>query len=906
MLEFYKVKDPSSVKSILKEFDPAKHTWIVSDLKSKQEVQDLCLQQQSYYTDEAIMRISDFWKLWIRRLSPELNMVSSDFIKALCEVFVDEFGQKIEVSESETDTLYKAVQEFAPICLHPASDEIIREWLTNSNKERSWFKWYLVAKTCLKYLIEEKKVLDSQWGAAYLQNLDLNKIKWNRRIFLDLGSEMSSVEMGLFKHLAQFQDITVIMPDPDWKNLFPHLLKTYEINSAVKSKEIISEKKAKEEIAKPSFLRMSTQLSEVKHCVSQVRNWLDSGVNLNKIAIIGADIEVYWPALRFFLDLEGVPYQKDTVTSLNSLGNVQTLLAELQNYSNDVTWESLERTSFADREKVEFEFEKFKALFYQLYDAEDLIRDKSVYDLYYKKSNSSEEVDRDYFLAQLIKAWSRLPKNRKPQNQKALFEFLFKDVIGQSQNIKMKFKRWVQFLKLRLTHKELNLIKKSNEGVSVLSLMSANLNSSTHRVYLGLNDEYFHKKKNSLIPLHDAEFLKSQFDLNVQVPEENFLDFNLRWQSICSDSNYIYTTAHFGFSGETLNAGLFFIENLPKSEIYFPEMCRFDEINLSFKESEKWPTPYFNEFALKRDVLGAVSEIKDSVFFPLTASRLEEHMKCSFRLLAGRGFLLSDEAQVSIDLDPRQKGNIEHALFEECILKIQNSEVFESPDMEQFLDKKRLQLNIYISQEAYWAIQKKKLISVASRFYKLEKERSAFYSSYTEEEFIFYFDAKTTSFTKTASEDHVQFKIRIDRYDKHREKQYLVIYDYKSSSAQTKNYGVWLENKQIQLLLYIMCLELYQTQAEMVKGALYYQTKELKYNKGLIKKDIAIADFGFNSRNKCLIEDEVLENLKSEFMKIVKDSIEMIQRGEFKALPFDTEICTNCNWRTLCRAPHLL
>ena len=130
-------------------------------------------------------------------------MVSSDFIKSLVQHFIDLYGAKLEIIDSEVSSLNKAIQEFAPILLHPGSDDVLQEWLEAQGTEKKWLRWYQLSKVCLNYIVYEKKAIDAKWSAAYLQTLNLNLISWERKLFIDLGSELSTVEMGLFKHISR-------------------------------------------------------------------------------------------------------------------------------------------------------------------------------------------------------------------------------------------------------------------------------------------------------------------------------------------------------------------------------------------------------------------------------------------------------------------------------------------------------------------------------------------------------------------------------------------------------------------------------------------------------------------------------------------------------------------------------
>ena len=526
MLEFLKVKNPDQIKSLLKNYDPLKDTWIVSDLKSKQEVQTAAIQKHSFYTDDAILRVSDFWRLWIRRIEPSLQVVSSDFIKSLVQNFVDTHGAKLEIIESEVSTLNKAVQEFAPILLHPGSDDILQEWLESQQTEKKWRRWYQLSKICISHIVYDAKVIDSKWSAAYLQTLDLNLLSWDRRIFVELGSELSSIEMGLFRHLSKVQDVLIITPEPEWKEKFPYLLNTYKDNFGYGNLKDLTEEVKPEIPRKEQFVRLSTQLAEIKYIVATVRQWADSGTSLDNIALISTDIERYWTALQFYLDEEGLSYKKDTVTQLGSLGPVQTLLAELKNISQDVSWDSLEKSLFSTdsnvdsstQQKPSFKFEKFKALFYQLYDDDDLNRDQRIKELFYKKIDFSNDIDRDEFLSYLVKTWMKLNTH---ESRNELFEIIFKDFLAQSLSMTMKFSRWVQFLKNRLSHKEIITQKGQEAGLYILPLMSAQMIKATHRIYIGLNDEYYHKKQMALMSLNDSIALKTQFDLAVDYSEES-------------------------------------------------------------------------------------------------------------------------------------------------------------------------------------------------------------------------------------------------------------------------------------------------------------------------------------------------------------------------------------------------
>lgn len=908
MLEFLKVKNPDQVKSLLNTYDPLRDTWIVSDLKSKQEIQSAALEKYNYYTDDAILRVSDFWRLWIRRIEPTLQVVSSDFIKSLVQHFVDQHGKKLEVAESEVSSLTKAVQEFAPILLLPGSDGILEEWLEMQPAEKKWARWYQLAKICLNFIVYEKKVIDSKWSAAYLQTLDLSLLSWDRKLFVDLGSELSTVEMGLLKHISLSQDVIVITPDPEWNVKFPYLLNTYKENFGY-GRLLESENVPNAELPPAaSFVRLTTQLAEVKFAVSKIREWVDSGVATGKIAIISADIEKYWPVMQFYLEEEGLTYKKDLVAKLNSLGDIQNLSAALKNVSQDVSWDSLEKSFFSkETGSGQFKFEKFKALFYQLYDEDDLGREQKIKSLFFRKVDFSAEIDREEFLTYLVKTWLTTPHSN---NKSELFELIFKDFLAQSLNVKMKFSRWVQFLKNRLNHKEVIIKKGQSNGLQVLPLMSAHMLDVTHRLYIGLNDEYYHKKQSSMMSLNDSTLLKKDFDLAVDFSEESYLDFNLRWQSLAKSEKCLFTTSHLSFTSETLNSSLFFIEHSPKSEVSEPGRTRVDELqkNLATLKSSEDPVPVKSQVSFERllhDVESYQGVVPSEIFKTLSVSDTENYAQCSFKLLASKGFRLRDYPQVSLDLDPRQKGSLIHALFEFCIQLIAGGD-FEGEKVAEFLDAKRAEYNIYSQQDAYWKIQQQKFLQIALKFYEFEKQRVGVFEVSTEKSIEMFFDLDKQLFSKEKPENCFSFNVRLDRVDTHKKNKYSIIYDYKSSAYQVSNFASWITDQQFQMLLYMIALEFAVTESSSVKGALYYQYKTFDLKKGLIAEDIGINDFGFTKRNKSLIGEDKSSELRQKFNSGITEVLVRLNKSEFSNSPGDPEICMKCDWRKLCRAPHLM
>ncbi len=908
MLDFIPIQHPDQIQNLLQTFNPEKQTWIVSDLKSKQEIQNDSVQKYGFYVDDSILRVSDFWKIWIRRLEPTLQVVSSDFIKTLVQLFIDIHGSQIEIAENDFSTLNRYVQELAPIILHPESDQILKEWLQQQEETKKWALWYSKARLCLLFIVNEKKVIDTKWSAAYLQTIDLEQVQWPLELIVDLGSELTSIEMGLFKNLSQKQKVQVYAPSPSWIKNYPFLFKTYTENYGFGIlKEISSTSLVKPPILnKTEFVRLSTQLAEVKFAVAQTRKWLDQGIQLQQIALIGLQVEDYWCALEFYLNEEGIPAQKDVVAPINSLAAVQIFLSHLKSLTSDVSFESLQQKLYQHQNQVELKYEKFKALFSQLYHDEDLARDSNIKNIFYRKLDLVSEMNRDEFLIFLVKVWIDLPESHLSSE---LFEIIFKDILSQSLETPMKFNRWYQFLKARISRKEIKVKNSDVKGIQVLSLMSSQMAQADYRIYFGLFDEAFRNSQKSMLPLSDIEVLKNQFDFAIEYPEESHLDFNLRWIAETSVQQQFMLTPHLSFSAEPLTACSYFLQNQPQSEIIRPEPTRLDQLQTFLAQNHFEKNDVYEATAsLKRineDLLGAELKFSSDIFNQLSASDVENYAQCSFKLFASKGFRLRDYPETAIDLDPRQKGTLVHALFEHAILQIEKNS-FSLEQMKEFLDQKRIEFSLFPNEDAFWTVQRSKMLNVVKKFYEFEKQRVQQFKSLTEINFELFFDFENEILTKKPSSNAISIKGRIDRLDQHKDQKYFLIYDYKSSAANIEPYAKWLTKYKFQLLIYTLAVEISLFDKADVKGALFYLYKNFDLTKGYVQKEVGVHDLQLSAKLKCFLDDDDQDQLKSDFILFLAQMFKKLQQGYFKAQPNDLEICDECDWRKLCRARHLM
>lgn len=908
MLQFVPVNHPDSVFKIIDNSELGAATWIVSDLKSKNEIQKILLDQQGFFLETSILRASDFWRIALRRLAPHIQVVSQDFIRILVGNFVEIHGAALDIKEAEVSTLHAYISQLAPILLHAESDIVLSDWLTTQKKTKKWHRWYLLAKTCMNFIVFDHQLLDNQWIAAYLQNLEISHLDWPSNIVVDLGTEMSSVEMGLFKTLSQKINVKIIWPKPTWSSRFQFLLKTYQDNIGYGSAKTVETIQLQDSDRKPNkFVRVSTQLAEVKFAVHKIRQWVDSGVQLNDIAIVSAEIDKsYWPVLKFFLDHEGLIYQKDQIVKLNTIAAVQNFTAFATNLMADVSWDSLETSLFSKLTLAETSFDGFKSLFYQLYDDSDLLRDDKIKNLFYKKLDLAKKIKRDEFLIQIIKIWSESSKYVNAiENDKdtQLFEVIFKDFLARSIDVSATFKSWFQFLLACINAKEMKIAAGADDGLQILPLMSSHLCKANYQICLGTDEKSISAHKKSLISAADVFELKTKFDFAVDYPEESFFDFNIRWLAERQIQEKIYLCANSSFEAEPLTPALFFLENNSKHDLHFVEATRHDQIQAE-KATQTLVENCSNK-GLKRDLFQSPNLVELKMFDSLSPSNLEDYWKCPFKLMVQKAFRLSDLPQVAMDLDPRQKGSLLHLLFE----YLATAEGKAEP--EKFLDNKRIELKIYPQDDLLWYIQKNKLLQIASKFLSFESDRKkvnlAAVVKATEASFEMRFDLESKNFVPLDSKTNrsILIKGRVDRIDQNGEAE-TVVYDYKSKTADLKNHGDWLKAGEFQLLLYLIACESYLYPGKNVIASVYYDYRKFETQKGFITESYQNGFLEPARKRKSLSDEDGKAALISEFSKTLDQMFLKLENFDFSAIPVDQKICNTCNWSKLCRAPHMM
>jgi ATP-dependent helicase/nuclease subunit B len=120
MLKIVQIQSPSQIEELFGSFDPQKQSWVVSDLRTKLEMQKVLIDRQGFFLESAVLRASDLWKLLLKRLAPEIRIVSKDFAKSLLRSFITENSETFGINATSEKSLFNYMTQLAPLAL--ASD----------------------------------------------------------------------------------------------------------------------------------------------------------------------------------------------------------------------------------------------------------------------------------------------------------------------------------------------------------------------------------------------------------------------------------------------------------------------------------------------------------------------------------------------------------------------------------------------------------------------------------------------------------------------------------------------------------------------------------------------------------------------------------------------------------------
>ena len=920
MLTLISIKDLQDQRTIFSKFDSRTSTWLVSDLKSKLDLNRKLLETRDFIPGESVLRASELWRMLLVRLRPDLQLVSREFAITL-------IAQKLPSTElawaqapGAAQAAFNYLSQLMPILSHPNGEEMMQEWLkAHPESEARWGRWFSLSLKLWHELLDDGFIAPA-WAAGVLVNEQSLQDVWSRGLFVDLGAELDQVEADLVVQLSEFIDVQVLRPQPSWADEYKKTLIAYDIFDRKLKTETRSVERPPvgREVAQATYRKYTTMIAEVKDAVSQVRAWLDTGgVKPPEIAIVAPDIEVYWPALADYLEQEGIPCQKDQVRKLHVYPDVAKWLGTLRLRTGSFAEADIEIGLFnpvGNSEQL-ITYDRFKILYSSLYDRFDLAREESVARRFAIELSGDDVATRDEFVAWGLK---QLPVESNLERIEALYKKLFAEC-PQSMNLSVK--RWTAYLEQLAAKTECKVKRGERDGITCIGLSSAENSPSTKMIVLGLTESGLRTSRGTALLFSDVENLAREFGFYLASDDQLRLEFEARWVTEQTDRELVLSVPETDFAGSPQAASWLWVRGARAAgvhgELTIPSANRWDELQRSdiqtIAKERGWSSAKAKriEESLHEDLgESVIPTFAPESLKAITPSGVEDYLKCPFIFAAKRIFSLSDVAELELEVDPSRRGSLMHKVFE--ILTVEPMK-FEYSDEEllQLVEQARQQSEIELADERLWAPLRTRHIDLARRFLQFEKEhRQLFTEAKTvgrEIEVSGHFHPLTGNLTAEAAEGTLKFKGRIDRIDSDAAGN-LAIYDYKSSANNIGQFKTWIGNNRIQLLLYSIAVEngLSLLGPKTVQAAFYYVARPLKRDYGF---KVEGADQGLydvvDRRKQNRISPEEKEALFNEGRELVKRAVGGIMAGDFAPNPRDRDDCNNCQWSLVCRASHL-
>lgn len=913
MLEVIKIQNRSQIAQIFAQYNPRQQSWLVSDLRTKLELQQKILERDGQYVDEAVLRASDLWKILLKRLEPRLRLVSDHFARSLLRSIMDEHVEILGVNSSAEDSLFSYIDQMAPIIFHPDGTRRLDEWFDSHPEAKNrWGEWYLRARFCVVKLIEEHRVITADWITSYLQTFTELEQVWETPLVVDLSSEISRVEAEILRVLSRSVDILILEPAPGWRDEFSYLLRPYEDLRGQAKQVRVAEGMAlmKKQV---EVLRFSGMLAETKYAVGKVREWLEAGIAMENIAVIAPDIEMYWPVLQAFLQEEGVAYQKDITHKVQSLPSVTRWMSMLRAKSGKLSTSDIEISFFERQESHGLRYEEFKALFKSLYVSDDLSRNQLIHRIYYEQMDLSGFVSRDEFVGKALTFWN----THETDVVQVILRELLQNALVQT---KLNWKEWLSYLETIVASKEFTLEKGQPSGIMVTKLMSASSPKALYRIFLGLSDEALKSRVKTQLMGQDYFDLAKDMGFYLENPDQSDLAFELKHLAEADSKMDLYCFGGADFSGSLQSPSTFWMEAQRQSPssvsvetLTLPLETRWDQLQHAPDLRGQRPWLVGRKALLEDHLLRDLGK-KEALPLKLgqapriSVSSLESYLDCPFVFAAQRYFRLQDHPDIDLDVDHRTRGQLAHALFEKLTVEPMRFD-WSSEELDGVLESIKVEKKLLFADPRLWIPLKKKHVQVGLRFLQFEKKwRDEFRKTKTlarEARFEFYFDHNTGAFSQVPLENSYRISGQIDRIDGDDEGHLLVI-DYKSSGGGISAHSSWLKNHQLQLLFYAWVIEkslVKDVQGEVI-GLFYYLFKTFE-RKGFRIDELAGSLYPPLKRKDKNATAEAKEAYLAELSQLVTDTLRRISQGDVAAKPKDPAECKSCDWRRLCRAPHL-
>ncbi|MES2965692.1 MAG: PD-(D/E)XK nuclease family protein [Bdellovibrionota bacterium] len=919
MITLRPIRGPRDSRDQLLQFDPDQTTWLVSDLKSKLDLNRSLLHDRKFLRGEAVLRANELWRLLLGRVRPDLQTVSREFALTLIAERAGRLDLEWAKAPGVAQAAFGYISQLMPILAHPNGEEIMTTWFEKHTGSRDrWGRWWDLSLLVWNAFLEEGYIAPA-WASGVLVNETGLHDVWKRPLIVDLGAELNQVEADLLLMLGDHVDVTILRPEPTWTSEYSRCLVAYELLEKKLGAKKAGGSVVREpmQASKVTHHKYTTMFAEAKDAVAQTRIWVDEGVKPRDIAIAAPDIELYWPTLEAFLEQEGIPVQKDRVRRLHTFADIASWLAHLRLRTGAYDEADIELALFAPGSggaKL-VTYDRFKTLYAMVYGREDLARAEAISKRFEVQLEPNDRAKRDDFIAWSLK---QLPNECSFERVEQIFKKVFAEC---PPGLEWPVKRWLAYLEQIASKTECRVADGDPDGVACIKLTSAENSPSQKMIMMGLSEPALRHKVETALLASDLWSLAQEYGFHLASEDQAKLEFEARWVIEGGEREMLLTVPETDFNGSALAPSWLWLKGArvakEAAHVSVPRATRWDEIqrsslstiakergwsDASLERLEQAFKQDFNEVALESYAAGLVKS--------LSPSGIEDYLECPFIFAAKRLFGLTDEAELDLEIDASRRGSLMHKVFEILTVEPMRFDLSET-ELEEAVERAREKASIELADLRLWPPLKARHVDLARRFLAYEREyRRQFPDARVigrEFDIAGYLRPASGELVRDEEPGALKFVGRIDRVDED-SAGHLAIFDYKSSASTTSQFGSWLKNNRIQLLLYALASEKGLTILEPreVLAALYYVARPFSRDSGFKVEDVEQGLYDIpDRRKKNRLSREDKERLYREGEALVKKAVDGLSGGIFAPAPRDKTKCNDCQWSALCRTPHL-
>ena len=140
----------------LANFDGHASTWIVADVRSKLAIQRRLLEKKGFAEGLSVLRASELWTHAIRRLQPELQIVSRELISASIATRLRRREEAWLHAPGAAKTVFEYIRQLLPVLASETASQnradqsavSFEDWFAqekNSSSKERWHDWYKIA-----------------------------------------------------------------------------------------------------------------------------------------------------------------------------------------------------------------------------------------------------------------------------------------------------------------------------------------------------------------------------------------------------------------------------------------------------------------------------------------------------------------------------------------------------------------------------------------------------------------------------------------------------------------------------------------------------------------------------------------------------------------------------------------